>query len=53
MDITSLMNNLTTLALLYGWVLLAAVVFASGEHVFRRLFGRQLGRGQAKDQANG
>jgi hypothetical protein len=53
MDITALTNNLTTLALLYGWALFAAAAFALGEQVFRRLFGRHPGRGDAQDQANG
>lgn len=50
MDITALTNNLTSLALLYGWVLFAAVVFALGERVYRKVFGRQPGRGSASDQ---
>lgn len=53
MEITTLTNGLTSLALLYGWVLFAAVIFAFGEHIYRRVFGRQPGRGGASDQAKG
>lgn len=41
MDITAFMGNLQSLALLYGWALFAAAVFALGERVCRNLFGRQ------------
>jgi hypothetical protein len=40
MDPAALMNNVTSLALLYGWALLAAGVFALGERACRSLFGR-------------
>ena len=49
MDITALTNNLTSLALLYGWVLFAAAAFALGERAYRKVFGRSPGRGGAND----
>jgi hypothetical protein len=47
MDITAFTNNLTSLALLYGWALFAAAVFALGERAYRKVFGRPPGRGDA------
>jgi hypothetical protein len=54
MDPTALMNNVTSLALLYGWALLAAGVFALGERACRSLFGqRQPAPGRPQEPANG
>lgn len=55
MDSTALINNLTSLALLYGWALFAAGVFALGERACRSLFGRQpaTAPSSAKDPAKG
>ena len=41
MDYNSLMNYLTTLGLLYGWLLIAAAVFAIGERICHSVFKRQ------------
>jgi hypothetical protein len=35
-----LANNIVTLGLLYGWTLLAAVLFYGGEHIARTFFAR-------------
>jgi hypothetical protein len=40
MDFSSLMNYLTSLALLYAWTLFAAGMFALGEKFCRSLFAR-------------
>jgi hypothetical protein len=53
MDFSSLTNYLTSLALLYGWTLFAAGMFALGERCCRSLFVRQPGPGGAKDAAQG
>jgi hypothetical protein len=41
MDYSSLMNYLTSLGLLYAWLLIAAAVFAIGERVCRSVFKRE------------
>jgi hypothetical protein len=47
------MNNVTSLALLYGWALLAAGMFALGERACRGLFGqRQPTPGRPQEPAN-
>jgi hypothetical protein len=54
MDFNSLMNYLTSLALLYGWTLFAAAMFALGERCCRSVFARQPAPGGAtKDAAQG
>ena len=53
MDYNSLMNYLTTLGLLYGWLLIAAAVFAIGERICHSVFKRQPAAVPAKDGANG
>ena len=53
MDPTALMNNVTSLALLYGWALLAAGVFALGERACRVLFARQPAQSRPKEPAHG
>jgi hypothetical protein len=54
MDPTALMNNVTSLALLYGWALFAAAVFALGERACRSLFGqRQAAPSRPQKPANG
>jgi len=49
MDITAFTNYLTSLALLYGWALFAAAIFALGERAYRKVFGRAPGRGGASN----
>jgi hypothetical protein len=51
MDFNSLMNYLTSLALLYGWTLFAAAMFALGERCCRSVFARQPAPGGVKDVA--
>jgi hypothetical protein len=52
MDFNSLLNYLTSLALLYAWTLFAAGMFALGEKCCRSLFGqRQPALSGAKDPA--
>jgi hypothetical protein len=41
MDPNALLNSLTSLALLYGWALFAAAVFALGERACRSLFAQR------------
>jgi len=54
MDLSSLLGYLTSLALLYGWTLFAALLFASGEKFCRSLFAqRQPVPSGAKDPAKG
>ncbi len=53
MDFNSLMNYLTSLALLYAWTLFAAGMFALGERCCRSVFARQPAAGGAKDPAQG
>jgi hypothetical protein len=54
MDFSSLMNYLTSLALLYAWTLFAAGVFALGERTCRNLFAqRRPAAGGPKDPARG
>ena len=54
MDPTALMNSATSLALLYGWALLAAGVFALGERACRSLFGqRQPASGRPQEPTSG
>jgi hypothetical protein len=52
MDFSSLLNYLTSLAMLYAWTLFAAGVFALGERFCRGLFTqRQPAPSGAKDPA--
>lgn len=51
MDFSSFMNYVTSLALLYGWTLFAAGMFALGELCCRSVFARQPAPGDAKDAA--
>jgi hypothetical protein len=54
MDFNSLLNYLTSLALLYAWLLFAAGVFALAEKFCRGLFARrQPAPGGAKNPAKG
>jgi hypothetical protein len=54
MDFNSLLNYLTSLALLYAWMLFAAGVFALVEKFCRSLFAqRRPAPGGAKDPAKG
>jgi hypothetical protein len=54
MDFSSLLNNLTSLALLYAWTLFAAGLFALGERFCRgRFVGRQPAPSGAKDPGKG
>jgi hypothetical protein len=54
MDFSSLLNYLTSLALLYAWTLFAAVAFALGEKFCRSLFApRQPAPSSAKDPVQG
>ena len=54
MDFSSLLNYLTSLALLYAWTLFAAVVFSLGEKFCRSFFAqRQPAPSGAKDPAKG
>ena len=53
MDLNSLMNYATSLALLYGWTLFAAGMFALGERCWSSVFARQPAPGGAKDAAQG
>jgi hypothetical protein len=41
MDITALTGNLQALAMLYGWVLVFAAVFAVGERVCGAVFRKK------------
>jgi hypothetical protein len=41
MDFSSLMNYLTSLAMLYAWTLFAAGMFALGENFCRGLFAQR------------
>ena len=41
MDFNSLLNYLTSLALLYAWTLFAAGMFALGERFCRNFFGHR------------
>ena len=52
MDFSSLLNYLTSLAMLYAWTLFAAGVFAFGEKIWSSLFGqRQPAPSGAEDPA--
>lgn len=51
MDYNSLMNYLTSLGLLYGWLLIAAAVFAIGERICHSVFKRQPAESPAKGGA--
>jgi hypothetical protein len=52
MDLSSLQNYLTSLGLLYAWMLFAAGAFALGERICRNVFTRkQPVPGDVKDPA--
>jgi hypothetical protein len=51
MDFNSLLGYAQSLGLLYGWLLIAAVVFALGERVFGSLFRRERPASGRVDQA--
>jgi hypothetical protein len=54
MDLQSLKNYLTSLALLYAWTLFAAVAFSLGEKLCRNLFAQERpAPGGAKSPAQG
>ena len=54
MDFSSLLNYLTSLAMLYAWTLFAAGMFALGERFCRGLFAQsQPAPSGAKDPAKG
>jgi hypothetical protein len=54
MDFNSLLNYLTSLALLYAWTLFAAGMFVVGERICRSLFPpRPPAPSGAKDPAKG
>jgi hypothetical protein len=52
MDLNSLQNYVTSLGMLYAWMLFAAGVFALGERICRNVFPRkQPVAGDVKDPA--
>ena len=51
MDLNSLLGYATSLGLLYGWMLIAAGLFAVGERLCRGMFGRAT-PADAKDATN-
>ena len=51
MDLSSLLGYAQSLALLYGWLLVAAAVFALGERICGNLFRRERPAGGGADQA--
>ncbi|HLH94619.1 MAG TPA: hypothetical protein VKW08_05825 [Xanthobacteraceae bacterium] len=51
MDFSSLLGYLQSLGLLYGWLLIAAALFALGERVCGSLFGRERPTGGGAEQA--
>jgi hypothetical protein len=54
MDFSSLMNYVTSLAMLYAWTLFAAGMFSLGERFCRNLFGqRQPAPSGPQDAARG
>jgi len=52
MDFGSLLGYLESLGLLYGWLLLAAAIFALGERICSSLFGRSAPSGTADRAGN-
>jgi hypothetical protein len=51
MDLSSWLGYAQSLAMLYGWLFVAAAVFALGERVFGGLFRREPPGGGSADQA--
>jgi hypothetical protein len=50
MDLNSVLGYLQSLALLYGWLFIAAGVFALGERICGSLFRRERPAGEGAEQ---
>jgi hypothetical protein len=53
MDFNSLLNYLTSLAMLYAWTLFAAGMFALGEMFVRGIFAKQRSPRATENRAEG